>query len=64
MSNKKTVEVDVEVLRETMSAILVSDGGKQEVWIAKSQIIDGDPEVGKHVTITIPEWIAREKGLV
>lgn len=51
--------------RATDLAILVEVDG-QEVWIPKSQI-DDDSEVYEANTegdLIIPEWLAREKGLV
>ena len=61
------VEINVEILNETDLDIFISDGDK-EVWIPKSQIIepsDGEYMVGDiMLTITIPEWLAIEKGFV
>lgn len=59
-----TVDVTVELKHETEKAWLVSDGGKEAVWIAKSQ-----GEIGKYsgkrtYTLTIPVWLAEDKGLV
>lgn len=58
--------VDVEVFKhaETGKAILVSDTGdkKDAVWLPKSQVeIEDD---GKTVTVTLPEWLAQDKGLI
>lgn len=55
-------EITVEILRESERAILVSDGDAQE-WLPKSQI-EYEGEVGQTITITIPEWIAKEKNLI
>lgn len=57
--------VDVEVRIMTAKAALVNDG-KRDAWLPYSQIEDGleTLEVGKHVTLMIPEWLATEKGLV
>ncbi len=55
-----------EVKRKTASAVLIHDGTR-DAWIPNSQIEDPDPadlDVGQHVDLLLPEWIAREKGLV
>lgn len=58
-----TVDITVEIKHETEKAWLVSDGSS-EVWIAKSQ---GEMERSankKIYTLTIPEWLASDKGLI
>ena len=59
-------EVEVEVIRETDKALLVSVEG-EEIWIPISQI-DDDSEVYNMETgpgtLIIPMWLALEKGLV
>ena len=57
--------IDVEVRIMTAKAVLVNDG-KRDAWLPYSQIEDGleTLEVGKHVTLLVPEWLATEKGLV
>lgn len=57
------VEIDVDVRHETDKAYLVYDG-KREVWIPKSQITDKLVQKGKIVQITLPEWLAKDKGLI
>ncbi len=64
----ETIDVAVEIRRQSALAWLVSDGD-EEVWIPKSQIIEPESicyEIGSGhaVTITIPGWLAREKGLI
>lgn len=58
------VEVTGEVRHRTASAVLFWDGD-ESVWIPLSQIEDetvlGD---GKTVELLIPEWLARDKGLI
>ena len=64
-----TVEVDADIVRQTELAICIYDGSKT-VWLPKSQLIDPAPdEIGEYrdgdsLIITIPEWLAIEKGLV
>lgn len=64
MGEVLVVDVDVKIIRETERAFLVDDS-KVETWIPKSQIEDVDTfEVGEETTITIPEWLAEENGLI
>ena len=49
-----------------LNAVLIHDGTR-ETWIPRSQIEAPDPaemEIGQHITLLIPEWLATEKGLV
>ena len=68
--DKQDIDLTVHVHRKTQKAYLVSDDGKEAsaVWIPISQIIEADTEgdavVGAEITITIPEWLAYEKGLI
>lgn len=55
-------EINLEILRESDRAILVSDGDVQE-WLPKSQL-EYDGEVGQTVVVTMPEWLAKEKNLI
>lgn len=59
------VHLDVEeVLRETDKALHVLLEGGEEVWLPKSQVKDaGDYRPGdRGCTMSITEWLAREKG--
>ena len=50
--------------REKPAAIAVSDPTKSEsIWLPKSQI-EWDHTSGGLVVVTMPEWLAREKGLI
>lgn len=66
-SKQGNVEIDVDIKNETEHAILASDGDIT-AWIPKSQLIDFDWDddyiTGKSMTITIPEWLAKDKGLI
>lgn len=57
-----TIECDVNLIKESEKAYLVSDGD-YEVWIPKSQarLIY---EKGIPTKIELPEWLAMEKGLI
>lgn len=52
------VDVSVILKHETDKAWLFSDGTK-DVWIPKSQC-----EFDGRQTVTMPEWLATDKGLV
>jgi hypothetical protein len=60
------VDVQVELLHETDKAYLVTIDGKTKVWVAKSVCElehDADPKL--HLwTLTLPAWMAEERGLV
>ncbi len=61
----KTVEIEVKVVGRTQAAVRVDFGGKEEVWIPKSQIEDyTGPSEDRATSIFIPEWLAKEKGMV
>lgn len=62
------VKIDVTIENETDLAFLVNDGDRS-VWIPKSQLIgfDWDAPIMMPITamtITIPEWLAKAKGLI
>lgn len=57
------VEIFVIVEHETANAILVDAGTDESCWIPKSQI-SAEEIVTKRGQITIPEWLAKEKGLI
>lgn len=59
---KNPIEVFVEIKRETELAYLVSDG-VNEFWLPKSQI-EVELKKDDHAEITLPEWLAIEKGIV
>ena len=66
MSGKSDL-IDVSMTKhaETAKAILVSDTGDKDdaIWLPKSQIEVDDDGHG-NVTVTLPEWLATDKGLV
>ncbi len=66
MTDKSNVEIACEIRRLTVKAVLIHDGAR-EAWIPLSQIHDQEPDglkVGQHTELTIPEWLANEKGLI
>jgi hypothetical protein len=62
-ADRKTVEIFVEIKRRAQKAVLVSDGAV-EVWLPLS-LIDIEPgNKYNQATITLPEWLAKEKGMI
>lgn len=62
------IDLDMVVHAETPKAWLLSDDGdrKHAVWIPKSQAEFEHRERGNMPTgtLTCPEWLAKEKGLI
>ena len=59
-------EVTLQLIRTTERAVCVTDG-IQEIWLPLSQIEMAPAAVGAsqdYVTISLPEWLAAEKGLL
>lgn len=60
--------VDIEVIyhNQTERGVLVaSDEDAEPVWLPKSQIeIEDVPLRGQVMEVTLPQWLAEEKGLV
>jgi hypothetical protein len=55
------VDIAAEFRHETDKAYLISDGGNP-VWVPKSQVehyAQGGTEI-----FTMPEWLAKDKGLI
>lgn len=64
MSKSQLFDGAFELLRETEKAILVSDdGGKTQHWLPKSQI-EFEMKGTRTVEVTMPVWLAKEKGIV
>ena len=61
MTDARLVDIACIIRHETPRAWLIDAGGKEPVWIPKSQAqINED-----HGTIlTLPEWLAIDKGLI
>jgi len=58
------VEITVDIIRRSKGAVYVDDGDVQD-WIPRSLIeeeIEDDEVFG--VEISIPEWVAIEKGFI
>lgn len=56
---------DLTFVRETSAAILVQDPDESEIWLPQSQIDwPEDADRSDPITVTMPEWLAEEKGLI
>lgn len=64
-SRSDVIDLDVKVHHATELAVLVSETGDKDdaVWLPLSQIEIDTTENGAETTVTIPEWLADEKGL-
>jgi hypothetical protein len=65
MARSNIIDVDLHLHHKTAAAALVSDTAdpKDAVWMPLSQI-ELDGEIGETCTVTLPEWLALEKGLI
>jgi hypothetical protein len=69
MTRNDLIDVEVTLHADPASAlaILVSDDGDEDnaVWLPRSQIeYDRNACVGDIITVTMPGWLATDKGLV
>jgi hypothetical protein len=59
------IDIDVEVTARTAKAVLVHTGNKEEAaWLPLSQIEIEPSGVAGIETVTLPEWLALDKGLI
>jgi len=59
------IDIDVEITARTEKAVLVHTGDKMKsVWLPLSQIEIEPSGVGGVETVTLPEWLALDKGLI
>lgn len=59
------IDIDVEVTARTEKAALVHTGNKEEaVWVPLSQVELSPSGFDGIETLSLPEWLAVEKGLV
>ena len=61
MSDSKLIDLALELRHETARAYLVHDG-HQDVWLPKSQVELYEQPGG--AVLTMPYWLAKEKGLI
>ena len=59
------IDIDVEVTARTEKAVLVHTGDKAKAaWLPLSQIEIGPSGFAGIETVTLPEWLALDKGLI
>jgi hypothetical protein len=65
MSKSDLIDIEVEILHETADAYLIHDGGVKKVWLPKSEVeIEITRPMQRIGTLTLPEWLALERGLI
>ena len=62
---REIIDITVQIHAKTDRAILVSDDGHKEkaVWLPLSQV-EVEMMRGGTAEITLPEWLALDKGLI
>ena len=61
----RLTDIDVQLLHQTDKAWLVTDSEPgSAVWIPKSQAELSETAIAGIYTVTLPEWLAQEKGLI
>jgi hypothetical protein len=64
MNRRTLIDLSVIIVRRTEKAVLVKDAeGAKPVWLPLAQV-EVEGEVGAVGEITLPEWLAQEKGLI
>lgn len=59
------IDLDVQVLHQTDKAAMVTlDVPDNGVWLPKSQIELNETGIAGIMTVTLPEWLALDKGLI
>ena len=61
-ANEEQGEYTGTIKHETDKALLIDFGGKEPAWIPKSQIKE-ESRLGNGVRLTLPTWLAIDKGL-
>ena len=67
MPKREIIDIAGCLHEETEKAILFSDTANKEdaVWLPKSQVeVEHDGGQERFVTVTLPEWLAKDKGLI
>lgn len=59
------VDLEVQIHHRTERAVLVSDDGDREnaVWLALA-LVEIEMKQGGLAEVTMPEWLAKERGLI
>ena len=59
------IDLDVQVLHQTEKAALVTlDVPENGLWLPLSQIELSETGIAGIMTVTLPEWLAQERGLI
>ena len=60
------IDITCKIHAETRIAFLVSDTGEERdaVWLPKSQVEYGKNTRTGLAVVSMPEWLARDKGLI
>ena len=63
---REMVEVFATYITSTDKAVLINDGGPENIWVPLSQLEDPpeDMDEGESYTFTMTEWLANQKGLI
>lgn len=63
---RELADVTVQLHHETAKAILVSTDGDRDnaVWLPLSQLEIAERHAGGRLDITLPTWLATDKGLI
>ncbi len=67
MPRREIIDVAGVMFSETDKAILFGDTADRAkaVWLPKSQVeVEHDGGQDRFVTVTLPEWLAKDKGLI
>ena len=61
----ETIEVSVTFKRFTAHSVMVNDGDR-DVWLPLSQVDYDfcDTDEGEVIELLMPEWLAKEKGMI
>ncbi|MFH5773548.1 hypothetical protein ACHFJ0_04795 [Paracoccus sp. NGMCC 1.201697] len=59
------IDIDVQLLHETEKAVLVTlDVPDNGVWLPRSKIEIEETGIAGIHTVSLPEWLALDKGLI
>lgn len=64
MGNQTPFTICVSIIYQTGKAYKVTDEDGNIIWLPKSQIEEIEEVAENVVNITIPEWLAKEKGFI
>ena len=65
MTKSNIIDIEGAVEARTEKAVLFHTGDKSKaVWLPLSQVEVDDTGIGGIETVTLPMWLAQEKGLI